>query len=127
MAGFDVVIVGGGIIGCASAYYLSKRDYRVVLLDQGAISNPQASSCDHGRIFRLTHGKDSFYTELAAKTLPLWKDFQQECREELLLQNGILELAMGDGRVEEAGLRQLPGLFLVEIQRGGHAITPVSA
>jgi len=27
--------------------------------------------------------------------------------------------------VEEAGLRQLPGLFLVEIQRGGYAITPV--
>ena len=30
-----------------------------------------------------------------------------------------------DQTVEEAGLRQLPGLFLVEIDRGGHVITPV--
>jgi di/tricarboxylate transporter len=28
--------------------------------------------------------------------------------------------------VQEAGLRQLPGLFLVEIDRDGHAITPVA-
>ena len=28
--------------------------------------------------------------------------------------------------VEEAGLRQLPGLFLVEIDRGGHVLTPVA-
>jgi di/tricarboxylate transporter len=28
--------------------------------------------------------------------------------------------------VENAGLRQLPGLFLVEINRGGHILTPVS-
>ena len=28
--------------------------------------------------------------------------------------------------VESAGLRQLPGLFLVEINRGGHILTPVS-
>jgi di/tricarboxylate transporter len=31
-----------------------------------------------------------------------------------------------DRSVEEAGLRRLPGLFLVEIDRQGHVITPVS-
>ena len=31
-----------------------------------------------------------------------------------------------DRTVEEAGLRQLPGLFLVEIDRGGRVITPVA-
>ncbi|MEE8425256.1 MAG: FAD-dependent oxidoreductase, partial [Elusimicrobiota bacterium] len=62
---YDVIVVGGGIIGTASAYYLAKRDFRVVLLDQGALANPEASSCDHARVFRLTHGKDSFYTEIA--------------------------------------------------------------
>jgi di/tricarboxylate transporter len=30
-----------------------------------------------------------------------------------------------DQTIEEAGLRQLPGLFLVEIDRGGHILTPV--
>lgn len=112
MAVYDVIVVGGGIIGTSSAYYLSKRDMRVALLDQGAISNPQASSCDHGRIFRLTHGKDSFYTDLASRTLPMWKQFQQDAREELLLQNGVLELATGDGRYEDAGYKVLKELGL---------------
>jgi di/tricarboxylate transporter len=31
-----------------------------------------------------------------------------------------------DHSIEEAGLRNLPGLFLVEIDRAGHTITPVS-
>jgi di/tricarboxylate transporter len=31
-----------------------------------------------------------------------------------------------DHNIEEAGLRNLPGLFLVEIDRAGHSITPVS-
>ncbi len=35
------------------------------------------------------------------------------------------ECRLVDQTVEEAGLRQLPGLFLVEIDRGGHVITPV--
>jgi di/tricarboxylate transporter len=34
--------------------------------------------------------------------------------------------ALIDQTIEEAGLRHLPGLFLVEIDRGGQVITPVS-
>ena len=107
MGGQDVIVVGGGIIGCASAYYLSRRDLRVTLLDQGAFSNPQASSCDHARVFSLSHGKDIFMSELAVRTLPLWKELQHSCHEELLHQNGVLELAAGDGKHEHAGLRAL--------------------
>ena len=34
---FDVIVVGGGIIGCAHAYFLQKRGLNVVLLDSGCI------------------------------------------------------------------------------------------
>src|SRR5712692_7100926 len=33
----DVMIVGGGIIGCAVAYYLRKSNVQVTILDQGEI------------------------------------------------------------------------------------------
>jgi len=34
----DVVIVGGGIIGCASAYYLSKAGASVTLLERDEVA-----------------------------------------------------------------------------------------
>src|SRR6185503_13107049 len=39
----DVVVVGGGIIGCASAYHLARRGVRVLLLDKGRIGHEQSS------------------------------------------------------------------------------------
>ena len=37
MVSADVVIAGGGIMGCALAYQLSKRNVDVLLLEQGAL------------------------------------------------------------------------------------------
>lgn len=40
---FDVIIIGGGVIGCACAYYLSLKGFRVLVLEKEAIGS-QASS-----------------------------------------------------------------------------------
>jgi len=102
MASYDVIVVGGGIIGTSSAYFLATRGHKVLVMDQVAIPNPQGSSDDHARVFKMTHGKDSFYTELARRTLPLWDQMEQELRQELFVQNGVLEMVIGDGRYEKA-------------------------
>ena len=39
----DVVIIGGGIMGCSIAYYLAKRGIDVVLVDKGAIGYEQST------------------------------------------------------------------------------------
>jgi glycine/D-amino acid oxidase-like deaminating enzyme len=39
----DVVIVGGGIVGCATAYYLAKAGVRVVVCEKGRIGGEQSS------------------------------------------------------------------------------------
>lgn len=108
----DVIIVGGGIIGTATAYTLARRGHRVLVMDQVAIPNPQGSSDDHARVFRLAHGKDSFYTDLAARTIPLWKEHERAFGEEFLTQNGVLDLAAGDGRHEEASYKTLSEMRL---------------
>jgi len=34
----DVVIIGGGIIGCATAFYLAKAGVRALLLERGHLA-----------------------------------------------------------------------------------------
>ncbi|MHB8378059.1 MAG: FAD-dependent oxidoreductase, partial [Dehalococcoidia bacterium] len=51
--GGDVVIVGGGIVGCACAYALAKRGARAVLLEYGT-TGMQATNAAAGMLAPLT-------------------------------------------------------------------------
>jgi glycine/D-amino acid oxidase-like deaminating enzyme len=90
----DVIVVGGGITGVTAAYWLAHNRKSVLLLDQADIPNLKAPSGDHMRAFYLSHGKDAFYTELAARALPLWLDINAQSGQNILCQNGFLDLAI---------------------------------
>lgn len=49
---FDVVVVGGGPIGLATAYETAKLGSKVVLLEQNNFYNQAGSSGDLARMFR---------------------------------------------------------------------------
>lgn len=38
-----VVVIGGGIVGCATAYYLAQRGIAVTLVEKGEIADEQSS------------------------------------------------------------------------------------
>lgn len=59
----DVVVVGGGVIGCAVAYYLAKSGARVAVVEQGGIGSG-ASSVNPGSIAMATK-KGGLVLELA--------------------------------------------------------------
>jgi glycine/D-amino acid oxidase-like deaminating enzyme len=42
----DVVVIGGGVVGAASAYFLSRRGLAVTLVEKGGISQGTSSRCD---------------------------------------------------------------------------------
>lgn len=48
--GSEVLIIGGGIIGCAAAYYLSKRGSKVTVLDQSGYFGNGGSSRNGGGV-----------------------------------------------------------------------------
>lgn len=43
---FDVIIVGGGIIGLSCAYYLTQENKKTLLLEKGDIGEGASTSCD---------------------------------------------------------------------------------
>lgn len=97
-----VIVVGGGIMGVSAAHWLALKGRPVTLLEQFDVPNRWAASGDHLRVFRLTYGKDAFYTAMAAKALPLWLELNAQTGEKLLEQNGVLELASGGGYEEQS-------------------------
>ena len=66
----DVVIIGGGIIGVSTAYYLAKSGVSVTLVEKGIIAGEQ-SSRNWG--FVRQQGRDPAEIPTIMRSLALWK------------------------------------------------------
>ena len=107
---YDVVIIGAGIMGSATAYYLSKTRKKILLLDQFTIENNMNSSQDYSRTFRYEYGEDEFYTKLAVESLKLWKDVENESGKKLYFQCGVLSIGESDNDYAMKGYKTLKKL-----------------
>lgn len=102
MTDYDVAIVGGGLIGCASACYLAQGGARVILLERGQI-NQGASGQNAGSLhFQLEHRllqnieQDTreleFYVGLAKIAIEQWRGIDGElgCDTQMSMGGGLM-------------------------------------
>jgi monomeric sarcosine oxidase len=87
----DVIVVGGGVMGCAAAYQLAKDGQRVRLLEQFTVGNRLGSSHGASRLFRLAQASPE-YVELARAAYPLWRALESEAGQPLMQQVNALDL-----------------------------------
>lgn len=93
-ASADIVIIGGGIIGTFTAYYLARRGLSVVLLEKGRIGAEQ-SSRNWG--WCRQQNRDARELPLATKSLDLWERFALETGETAGFRRcGLLYLSNDD-------------------------------
>ena len=87
----DVVVIGGGIVGCASAYHLARRGVRVLLLDKGRIGHEQ-SSRNMGAVRQ--QARDPVEIPLMIECVRLWEGLSRELGADIeWVQGGNLGLA----------------------------------
>src|SRR5262245_28187637 len=91
----DVIIVGGGVMGCAAAYHLARNGQRVLLLEQFAIGHDRGSSHGPSRIIRLAYDSRD-YVDLARASYALWRALEAESGTRLMVQIGGLDIGMPD-------------------------------
>jgi len=87
----EVVVVGAGIMGSATAYALASQGRDVLLLEQFCVGHEHGSSHGRSRIVRLAYPEVEF-VELARKAFAGWRELEQESGQKLLELNGLLEL-----------------------------------
>lgn len=86
----DVVIVGGGIMGASSAFFLRERGLSVILLERGLIGQ-QASGVNFGNTRRM--GRPVQELPLSNRSREIWLHFKELFNDDAeLLLNGHLRV-----------------------------------
>lgn len=90
----DVAIVGGGIIGVMTAWFLAAKGLRTLVLEKGRIAGEQ-SSRNWGWVRQ--QGRDPAELPIMIESLSLWKSLSAELGDALgFRQAGVLYLAKTD-------------------------------
>lgn len=86
----DVVVVGAGLAGAASAAALAARGRRVVVVEQFASGHAHGSSHGSARIVRRVYS-DALYSRLTGRAFELWRDVEQRSGAALLRMLGGID------------------------------------
>lgn len=91
METIEVAIIGGGVMGAATAWRLGGRGVETLLLEQFPLGHDRGSSHGPTRVFRFVYG-DPFYVRLTQQALPMWRELEAESGRELLDARGGLDI-----------------------------------
>ena len=80
-----VVIIGGGIMGCSTAYELAKRGQSVILLEKGFVGG-EASGRNGGGVRQQK--RDAAELPLAMESVKIWQGLQDELEWDLEYRQG---------------------------------------
>src|SRR5271168_2533447 len=90
---YDTAVIGAGVFGAWTAWHLTKRGQRVLLLDAYGPAHSRASSGGESRIIRMGYGADELYTRWSQRSLVQWKELFAAVGQPLFHETGVLWLA----------------------------------
>ena len=104
----EIAVVGGGVMGLATARALAQAGRDVVVLEQFELGHDRGSSHGSSRIFRLTY-PEADWVRLAQEALPLWSELESEWGAPLREWHGSLDL--GDWTADRRALETCGARF----------------
>ncbi len=97
MGAYDIIIIGGGVIGCSIAYHLSLFNrFKILLIERNGIAGGASGSCDG--ILSLLSKKGGIQLELAMESM-------------LILDNLSKSFPL------DVEFRKIPGMIIIEDER----------
>lgn len=96
---WDVIIVGLGAMGSATAYHLAQRGKRVLGIEQFTSPHDQGSSHGGSRIIRQAYWEGAEYIPLVSRASELWRKLEQDADADLLHITGGVVIGAADGEL----------------------------
>ena len=98
-ASADVVIIGGGIVGISTAWYLAKQGVAVVVCEKGHVAGEQ-SGRNWGWVRQ--QGRDTREMPMIVESLRIWRGLEAEIGEDVgYSEQGVLFTATDDKQIKQ--------------------------
>ena len=94
---YDVIIIGGGAMGLATAFHLAENKTNTLVLERFSFLNERGSSAGVSRQFRIPY-PDSYMVKMALEAEPWWDSLQG--RTDKQLRDTVGTLWFGDPKVK---------------------------
>jgi glycine/D-amino acid oxidase-like deaminating enzyme len=95
----DVVVIGGGVIGISTAWFLAKSGVSVLVCDKGRVAGEQ-SSRNWGWIRQ--QGRDPAELPIVIESINSWQNLSKEIGEDIgFTRQGVLYAAKNDKELAE--------------------------
>jgi glycine/D-amino acid oxidase-like deaminating enzyme len=91
-----VIVVGGGVMGLSVARGLHRLGHEPVVLEQGTIPNPNASSADQHRLIRYAYGEAHGYALMVRDAYAAWDRLWSDLGQSLYVPTGQVLTAPRD-------------------------------
>ena len=85
-----VGVVGAGVVGSATARALARAGHDVTVCEQFDVGHTRGSSHGESRIYRYSY-PDERYVAMMIEALPLWRELEAECGDQLLIRTEGLD------------------------------------
>ena len=86
----DLIVVGAGLAGSATAWAASARGMSVIVLEAFAPAHQSGSSHGSARIYRRAY-PDPLYVQMTGRARALWRQLEGEAKQALLQLTGGLD------------------------------------
>jgi sarcosine oxidase len=130
---FDVIIIGLGAMGSASAFHLAKRGRKILGLERFGPAHNLGSSHGETRIIREAYFESPVYVPIVRRAYELWRELEVETGRRFLQETGGLMIGPAEGVLVQGAKRSavqhgLPYQWLSseEIKKRFPAINPLN-
>lgn len=124
---YDLIIVGGGAMGLATAYYALPEVSSILVVDRFGYSDPSAdrlnsNSAGATRQFRVQYSEEYMAT-MALNTMPLWTELQTHTTDTLVSDVGSVWFGDADASSSEGQINE----SMATMDKLGIPYTPLTA